>query len=68
MANIGMPQLRAGGYVERALVTSGNDIVNLTRFLPEQGLVYTAQDVVAKLLQPQVTVQQPGDPAEVLVA
>jgi NAD(P)H-dependent flavin oxidoreductase YrpB (nitropropane dioxygenase family) len=49
MANIGLNQIRPGGYVERALVTSGNDIVNLTRFLPEKGLVYTAADVVEKL-------------------
>lgn len=49
MANIGLNQIRPGGYIERALVTSGNDIVNLTRFLPEKGLVYTAADVVEKL-------------------
>jgi NAD(P)H-dependent flavin oxidoreductase YrpB (nitropropane dioxygenase family) len=67
MANIGMPQLRAGGYVERALVTSGNDIVNLTRFLPDSGLTYTAADVVAKLLQ-TVAAKQVQERAEALVA
>jgi hypothetical protein len=67
MANIGMPQLRAGGYVERALVTSGNDIVNLTRFLPDEGLTYTAADVVAKLLQP-IAVTQTRESVEALVA
>jgi nitronate monooxygenase len=67
MANIGMPQLRPGCYVERALVTSGNDIVNLTRFLPDEGLTYTAADVVAKLLQP-MAVRQAHESAEALVA
>lgn len=51
MANIGLPQLRPGLYRERPLVTSGNDLTGLTRFLPEQGLSYTAADVVARMLQ-----------------
>jgi len=51
MANIGLNQIRPAGYVERALVTSGNDIVGLTRFLADHGLVYTAADVVEKLLR-----------------
>lgn len=67
MANIGLPQLRANHYVERTLVTSGNDIVGLTRFLPEQGLVYTAADVVQKLLLGLRRVQVP-ERAEALVA
>jgi nitronate monooxygenase len=67
MANIGLPQIRAGGYVERALVTSGNDIVGLTRFLPDEGMIYSAEDVIAKLLRP-VAVTQAHEPAEVLVA
>lgn len=66
MANIGLPQLRAGGYQERALVTSGNDLTGLTRFLPEQGLAYTAADVIARLLQ-SCPVQE-LEPAQVLVA
>jgi nitronate monooxygenase len=67
MANIGLSQIRPLGYVERALVTSGNDLVGLTRFLPSHGLSYTAADVVAKLLHSQAV--QPGrESAEVLVA
>jgi nitronate monooxygenase len=66
MANIGLNQIRAGGYVERALVTSGNDLTGLTRFLPPQGLDYTAADVIAHLLAgcpaPEL------EPAQVLVA
>lgn len=67
MANIGMPQIRAGHYVERALVTSGNDIVGLTRFLPEAGLVYSAAEVIAKLLRNQPQAQE-SNQVEALVA
>ncbi len=67
MANIGLPQIRSGGYVERALVTSGNDIVGLTRFLPEDGLTYSAEDVVANLLQ-GLAVTQTQETAEAMVA
>jgi len=66
MANIGLPQLRPGGYLERALVTSGNDLTGLTRFLPEQGLSYTAADVVARLLH--ACPAQELESAQVLVA
>jgi NAD(P)H-dependent flavin oxidoreductase YrpB (nitropropane dioxygenase family) len=67
MANIGLPQLRSAGYIERALVTSGNDIVGLTRFLPDEGLTYSAEDVIAKLFQP-LAATRTHESAEVLVA
>ena len=51
MANIGLPQIRSTGSIEPPLVTSGNDIVGLTRFLPADGLAYSAAEVVEKLLQ-----------------
>jgi nitronate monooxygenase len=50
LANIGMPQLRKGDYLEQGLVTAGDDLEAAVRFLPAKGLVYTAADVVAKLL------------------
>ena len=53
MANIGLAQIRPDGRVEQRLITSGNDLLGLTRFLPERGLDYTAADVIAKLLQQQ---------------
>ncbi len=67
MANIGLPQHRPGDYIERALVTSGNDIVGLTRFLPDEGLVYSAASVIEKLLQP-VAVTPRIESAEAVVA
>lgn len=51
LANIGHPQLRGTAYVERGLITSGNDLTTLTCFLPEDGFDYSAADVVRKLLQ-----------------
>lgn len=50
MANIGMPQVRKGPYTEQALVTTGNDLTEIHRFLPEGATTYTAEDVVRKLL------------------
>ncbi|MCW5979683.1 MAG: nitronate monooxygenase [Bryobacteraceae bacterium] len=50
MANIGHPQMRAGSYVEKGLITAGNDLSGVARFLPAEGTVYSAADVIAKLL------------------
>lgn len=49
MATAGMPQLRKG-VIEPPIITSGDDVVNLGRFLPEGKDSYTAADVIAKLL------------------
>jgi nitronate monooxygenase len=50
LANIGHPQVRNGKYTEQALVTSGNDLTRIDRFLPEGSTTYTAEDVVRELL------------------
>jgi len=50
LATIGHPQLRNGNLTEVGVVTSGNDLTTLGRFLPPNGLTYNAADVVAKLL------------------
>jgi nitronate monooxygenase len=50
MANIGLPQIRAGKYTEQALVTTGNDLTEVHSFLPAGSNTYTAEDVVRKLL------------------
>ena len=50
LATIGLPQIRTGKYTEAGLVTSGNDLTAITRFLPPDGSTYGAADVVAKLL------------------
>jgi nitronate monooxygenase len=50
VATIGQPQIRRGRYIEKGLVTSGDDLTGLTRFMPEDSPVYTAAHVVKKLL------------------
>jgi len=50
LATIGHPQVRNGDLTEMGVVTSGNDLTTLDRFLPPNGLTYHAADVVAKLL------------------
>jgi len=58
MANVGLAQVRANGERESPLVTCGNDVKNLTQFLPTPDtLRYSASDVVNYLLS-LVTVKQ----------
>jgi nitronate monooxygenase len=50
VANIGHPQVRAGKYTEKGLVTAGDDLKGITRFLCPNSSAYTASDVVRTLL------------------
>lgn len=50
LATIGHPQVRSGRYVERGLVTSGDDLTGIARFLSQGKPIYRAADVVNKLL------------------
>lgn len=50
VATAGHPQVRASKYEEAGLVTSGDDLPGIKRFLPRDGLHYTAADVLEKLL------------------
>ncbi len=49
MANIGLGQIRTSG-VEDPLVTAGDDVANLARFLPADRDTYSAADVIRWLL------------------
>jgi nitronate monooxygenase len=49
MANIGLGQLRVDGP-EEALITAGDDVANLARFLPDGADSYRAADVIRWLL------------------
>ncbi|MBI2815619.1 MAG: nitronate monooxygenase [Acidobacteria bacterium] len=51
LANIGQPQARKGGRIEVGIVTSGDDLLNISRFLPPHGLTYSAADVITKLME-----------------
>ena len=50
LANIGHPQIQPGGYVEPGLVTCGNSLADVARFLPNGTPSYSAADVIARLL------------------
>ena len=50
MANIGLGQIQKNGDPEEPLVTSGDDVANVARFLTPGASTYTAADVVQYLL------------------
>jgi len=52
VANIGQSQVRSGKYIEYGLVTTGNDLKGIARFLKPSASVYSAADVVSHLLCP----------------
>jgi nitronate monooxygenase len=52
MADIGMAQVREGGELERPIITSGDDLVRLGRFLRGR-TSYSAADALEYLLQAQ---------------
>lgn len=50
MSNIGLGQIKRDGSLEPSLVTSGDDVAEVARFLPEGASTYPAKDVVEYLL------------------
>ena len=50
VSNAGHPQIQKGGAVEGPLLTSGDDLAEIARFIPEGQTSYTAEDVINKLL------------------
>ncbi len=50
MANIGLQQVRCGRHVEPPLVTAGDDLAGIARFLPPGSASYGVADVLASLL------------------
>jgi nitronate monooxygenase len=64
VANIGQPQVRAGKYVEQPLITSGDDLRYIERFVPQDKLSYSAADVIDKLLSQvgELMAEETGQP------
>ena len=62
MANIGYQQVRNGRREEYGLVTAGDDLVAIARFLQPGRTEYSAADVISQLLsgcdQPPLDAQQ----------
>jgi nitronate monooxygenase len=54
MATAGAAQVRAGGWREPALVTAGDSVCDIARFVPEGADRYHARDVVRVLLEAMV--------------
>lgn len=63
-ATIGLGQVDGDGLVEPALVTAGDDVVNLLRFLGEGRKSYSAGDVIQYLLDERDDKKTAGDAAE----
>ena len=53
IATIGHPQVRKGGYVEPPIVTAGDDLYKITRFINNSNITYTAKDVIDYLQEPK---------------
>jgi nitronate monooxygenase len=51
IANVGHAQVRAGRYAEPPLITAGDDLVHIRRFIRPGRTDYTAADVVTTLLE-----------------
>ena len=51
LSTIGLGQVQPGGYREPALLTAGDDVAGLARFLPANRDSYTAADVIRYLLR-----------------
>ncbi|MFH1499969.1 MAG: nitronate monooxygenase [Verrucomicrobiota bacterium] len=50
LAAVGLPQTRRHGYVEPPLVTAGEDVADIARFIPAGAETYHAADVLAHVL------------------
>ncbi len=51
LANIGLPQSLANGNIEKPLVTAGEDLKNISRFIKRGNKSYSAKDVIDALTQ-----------------
>jgi nitronate monooxygenase len=51
VSNAGLPQVQQGSSVEKPLLTCGDALTEIARFVPEGRTSYTAHDVITKLLE-----------------
>ncbi len=51
MVNIGLGQIQRNGDVEKALVTSGDEVATVARFLKTGKTSYSAADVIKYLMR-----------------
>lgn len=60
LATLGLGQIRDAEVVEPPILTAGDDLARLARFLPAGSDTYSAADVVAGLMAPAVPASVPG--------
>lgn len=63
LANIGYQQVRNGKHEEYGLITAGDDLTTIARFLQPGRTEYSAADVITKLLS-ECTLPEPLTPTE----
>lgn len=51
IATGGYPQMRAGRHIEPGVITSGDDLNGIKRFMPADGSSYSAADVIRLMLR-----------------
>jgi NAD(P)H-dependent flavin oxidoreductase YrpB (nitropropane dioxygenase family) len=51
LATVGLEQVRADGQVELPLITAGNDLALIRRFIPPGATSYSAADVINQVLE-----------------
>ena len=51
VTNAGHPQIHRDGSTEKSLLTCGDDLAKIARFIPDGRYSYTARDVIDKLLE-----------------
>jgi nitronate monooxygenase len=62
VANIGLPQTHKGGYVEKPLVTAGDSLPELRRYISHDRHEYSALDVINYILEPVSEIElEPAD-------
>ncbi len=62
VANIGLPQTHKGGYVEKPLVTAGESLPTLQRYISFNRQEYSALDVINYILEPATDLEfEPSD-------
>ncbi len=59
MATIDLAQMQRDGYLEPPIVTSGDDVLTVARFLPKGATTYRAADVLAHLLRTEPVLKPP---------
>jgi hypothetical protein len=50
LANVGLGQVQRGGAHEQMLITSGDEVADVARFVPAGADSYTAADVIRQVL------------------